>query len=60
MGLFVLDLKKPQTKKSMVTAAIGNLNLYLEELESSNDYDNEYLLTFARNYIALAINKNKT
>ena len=54
MGLFVLDLEKPQTRKSMITTAVANLNLYLEELESGNDYD--HLLSFANDYLKQAIN----
>ena len=52
MGLFVLDLERPQTRKSMVTAAVGNLNLYLEELETGSDYD--HLLEFAYGYLQQA------
>ncbi len=55
MGLFVLDLKRPQTRKSLVTAAVGNLNLYLEELNSRNGNDYEHLLTIADGYLKQAI-----
>jgi len=56
MGLFVLDLENPQTRKSMITAAIANLNLYLEELESGSHHD--HLLSFANDYLTQAINDN--
>ncbi len=56
MGLFVLDLEKPQTKKSLVTAAVGNLNLYLEELNGRNGNDYDHLLTIADGYLKQAIN----
>ena len=55
MGLFVLDLKKPQTRKSLVEAAAGNLNLYLEELNSRSGNDYEYLLKIADGYLKQAI-----
>lgn len=55
MGLFVLDLEKRQSRKSLVTAAAGNLNLYLEELEASTGEDLEYLLEMSKNQIAVAL-----
>ena len=56
MGLFVLDLEKRQTRKSLVTAAISNLKLYLEELEAeATGTDYKYLLEIAHNQLALAI-----
>ena len=55
MGLFVLDLNRPHTRKSLVTAAVGNLNLYLEELNSRNGNDYEHLLTIANGYLKEAI-----
>ncbi len=53
MGLFVLDLEKRPTRKSRIITAVANLNLYLEELETGQDYD--HLLELSKNYIALAI-----
>ena len=55
MGLFVLDLERPHTRKSYVTAAVGNLNLYLEELNSRSGNDYEHLLKIAEGYLKQAI-----
>lgn len=57
MGLFVLDLERPKTRKSLVTAAMANLKLYLEELETGQDFD--HLLNFAEHYLAEALTKEK-
>ena len=54
MGLFVLDLEKPPTRKSSVKAAIANLELYLQELDGCNNNHYEHLLIFAENYIEKA------
>jgi len=56
MGLFVLDLEDPPTRQSRVNAAIGNLELYLQEAEGVNENDYKHLLVIASNYLEQAIN----
>ena len=59
MGLFVLDLEKPQTRKSRVKAAIGNLEIWLEEFDGGNNNDYDHLIQFAHGYITEALNGDK-
>lgn len=56
MGLFVLDLEDPPTRQSRVNAALGNLELYLQEYNGVNENDYDHLLTIAHNYLEQAIN----
>lgn len=57
MGLFVLDLEDPHTKASRVNAAIGNLQLYLQELDQGTDLD--HLLIIAHGYLDDALKEIK-
>ena len=55
MGLFVLDLEDPPTRKSRVNAAMANLELYMQELDGVNENDYEHLLIIAHGYLEEAI-----
>lgn len=55
MGLFVLDLEDPHTRKSRVNAALGNLELYLQEINGVNENDYEHLLIIAHGYLSDAL-----
>ena len=59
MGLFVLDLEDPHTKASRVNAAIGNLQLYLQELNGVNANDYDHLLIIAHGYLDDALKEIK-
>ena len=56
MGLFILDLEPEPTRQSRVNAALGNLELYLQEYNGVNKNDYEHLIIIAHNYLEHAIN----
>lgn len=55
MGLFILDLEDPPTRQSRVNAALGNLELYLQEYNGVNENDYEHLIIIAQGYLEDAL-----